>query len=371
MPPFLNKTASPIRATCGTSRPAYVQSKIENRKSKIQNFRPGFTLIELLVVLVIVVTLVALAVAGLQRSPADRINASARQLQSQILLARSIAARDQRVSGVRLVPSASDPWVVDTVELISSPGFDTGTATVNVDGTGAWRITNESPGEWQRLFQRRLIRNGSRIEIPSGTGRWYQLQGVDAANTSANFVRLVGQFTPSVFNSTLGTYQPQPDPDNNGTAEGIPYRLELAATVTAGEEPLKLQPGTAIDLAGCVNVPLSREILFSPGQGLTGDNAAGGNIFLYLTTLEDVELTRNLIAGHPADSGPFDPSAPGLPIVPANPPSVPKTEPLGLAIFAQTGNVLSFSVDLTDTSPSDLKADEWFSYGRSGKEVGR
>src|SRR5690606_3140023 len=99
------------------------------------------------------------------------------------------------------------------------------------------------------------------------------------------------------------------------------------------------------------------------------DNAAAGNIYLYLTTLEDVELTRNLIAGHPADSGPFDPSAPGLPIVPANAPSVPKTEPLGLAIFAQTGNVLSFSVDLTDAG-GDFKADQWFSFGRSGKEVG-
>lgn len=345
--------------------------------------RRAFTLVEMLVVLVIIVTLIAIVVGAMQRSPADRINGSARQLQSQILLSRSIAARDQRITGIRLVQSANDPWVVDTIEQIASPGFATGTASVQVEALSSpplWRITNDTAGEWPRLFQRNLIRNGLLIEIPAGTGRWYQLQNVASG---INFVNIVGHYTPSIFNSTLGAFQPQPDPDNDGVAIGIPYRLELAPISTPGEEPLRLQPGTVIDLAGCRNVPLNREILFSPGNGLSGNNAANGNVYLYLTTLQDVELTRNMISGHPGD-GPYNAAAltdPRLPIVPANiaptatQQGVPRTEPLGLAIYAQTGNVMTFAVDLTDVLPpppgNDLMADLWYSYGRSGREAGR
>jgi len=314
----------------------------------------------MLVVLVIIVTLVALAAGAMRRSPADRINGSARLLQSQVLLARSIAARDQRVSGIRLVQSANDPWVVDSVQLIASPGYDTGTAAVDSAGAnGPWRVTNDTPNEWLRLVQRGLIRNGSRMELPAGTGRWYQLQNV----TGTDIVELVGHYTPSVWDSSASNYVAQP-------ATNVNYRLELAPTVTAGEEPLRLQPGTAIDLAACDNVPPTLEILFAPGQGLTGDSARDGNIFLYITTLEDIELTRNMLSPHPGD-GPLDLSLIALPIVPANPPSVPKTEPAALAIYAQTGNVLSVPVNLNVASPPPYEADNPYVDARRGKELGR
>ena len=344
----------------------------------------AFTLVELLVVLTIIVILVGLTLGAFRRSPADRLNASARQLQSRILLARSIAARDQRVTGLRLVQSANDPWVVDTIETIKSPGYDTGTADIEaVSPTGPWRVTNNTTGEWDRLFQRNLIRNGSRIEIPAGTGRWYQLQNV----TAADFADLVGHYSPSVWNTSAFApfvppkYQPLPDADSDGIAEAIPYRLELAPTVTAGEEPLRLETGTAIDLVASLNVPGFRyattapsttppsagdlEILFAPGQGLNSETAAGGNIYLYISTLEDIELTRQLAPNHPAN-GTGSPVA--APIVPANPPSAPKTEPSALAIIAQTGNVISVPVDLT---PSGNLASDPYSYARNGREANR
>jgi len=334
----------------------------------------GFTLVELLVVLVIIVTLAAVAAGTLRRTPEDRLSASTRQLQSKILLARSIAARDQRVSGIRLVPSSNDPWIADTVELISSPGYDTGTADIANSG-GTWQVQNNTAGEWRRLFQRGLIRNGSRIEIPAGTGRWYQLLNVTGTDT----VNLRGHYTPSTYSG--GTYVAEP-------ATSVPYRLELAPSVISGEEPLKLQPGTAIDLVASLNVPGCRymssapsdtapaaadlQILFAPGQGLVGESAAGGNIYLYVTTLEDIGLTRNQAPNHPAN-GSGSPIA--SPIVPANlSPAVgelivPKTTPLAIAIFAQTGNVISVAVYLTP-GPGNLASDP-YSFARRGQEVNR
>lgn len=364
----------------------------------------AFTLVELLVVLTIIVILVGLTLGAFRRSPADRLNASARQLQSRILLARSIAARDQRVTGLRLVQSDNDPWVVDTVEMIKSPGYVSGTLGSIQYVNGRWVVVGEfhrlvppslpltTGGTWAlNANGRNLIRPGTRIEIPEGTGRWYTVGipddlnlngvldpgedvGLNGFNYEQDALVLNGHYTPSVWDSAASTYVAQP-------AVNVPYRLELAPTVTAGEEPLRLDPGTAIDLVASLNVPGFRyaitapsttppsagdlEILFSPGQGLNSESAAGGNIYLYISTLEDIELTRQLAPNHPAN-GTGSPVA--APIVPANPPSAPKTEPSALAIIAQTGNVISVPVDLT---PSGNLASDPYSYARNGREANR
>lgn len=379
MRPPVNKSACVNDANCGAIRQfARVQSKIQNPKSQIRNRRSAFTLVELLVVMVIIAMLAALALGTLRRTPEDRINATARQLQSQILLARSLAGRDQRITGLRLLQKAGDPWIVDGVELISSPGYDTGTASVGFDTvTGTWVVTNDTLGEWGRLAPvalnangRGLIRAGQRVELPAGSGRWYVISSV-AELVSDNRFTIQGHYTPSVSNGS-GGFNAVPNVN-------VPYRLELAPTATAGQEPLRFQPGVGIDLAGCRNVIDSLEILFAPGQGLVGENASGGNIFLYLATLEDIELSRNLpmVPPHPVIASPTVYDEAHVITVPANVstdpaiPGVPKTEPAALAIFAQTGNVISVPVDLTPVSAADLRANDPYVNARRGKELSR
>jgi len=249
---------------------------------------------------------------------------------------------------------------------------------------GTWDLTNPTG--------RGLIRPGSRIELPAGSGRWYTVRipddlnlngtldavDLDANGNSAidpvsNTLVLDGHYTPSVWDATAGNYVAQP-------ATNVPYRLELAPTGTAGQEPLRFQPGVGIDLAGCVNVPASLQILFAPGQGLVGENAAGGNIFLYLATLEDIELTRNLpmTPVHPALTTPgtyvptFPPTVPANVSSDPNTPGVPKTEPAAIAVFAQTGNVISVPVDLTPIAvPANLRASDPYVNARRGKELSR
>lgn len=385
-----------------------------NRPHAAPRSRSAFTLIELLVAVGILVLLVTLVIAGFQRDDEDHISSSTRTLQSYLEGARSRAIADRQVRGVRLIPSQTDGRVIDSLVYVGASGIIDGTlggivyiprtlpnpgnppmpnpayfAMINAfppdTAWSGWRLLG-SPLEWARLNQggRNLLRPGNRIQVPAGTGNWYTITGflpLDPVVAGQSALLIEGHYTPSVWNPSASTYNAQP-------ATNVPYRLELATTPLPNQEPVQLDTGIVIDLdasqlpstwrpAGAGAYPGPLEILFDERGSPYGDVRAGGLLHLYLTTVADVELTRNLInTNHPANGGTAP--APGWPwpIVPANAPKVPQIEPRVVTLFLQTGQSIGSQVNFTDTvdnvtgsAPRDYQADNPYIYARRGMEA--
>ena len=335
------------------------QTATARREPGLAGQRAGFTLVEMLVAILIMVILTTIVVAAFRQDDGDRLNASARLVQSYFEGARSRAITDGKVRGIRLIPRADDPFVVDSLVYIGATGFDTGNVDIVFDsgGTGLWRFRNQTPNEWSRLVQRNLLGSGSRIEVPAGTGNWYYVAAV-----SGNDVFVSGHYAPSVWDSSGGQYVAQP-------ANDVPYRLELAPAILPNTEPISLERGTVIDRAAS-RIP-SLDIFFDSRGNPTGATSAAGLVHLYVTTLSDVELTRGLFPNHPANGG-----SQALPIVPASPPDVPEHEPYLFTLYTQTGQVTVSQVDFTDNLDNsngnpgaDLQADFPFRYAQRGREA--
>ena len=342
------------------------QTATARREPGLAGQRAGFTLVEMLVAILIMVILTTIVVAAFRQDDGDRLNASARLVQSYFEGARSRAITDGKVRGIRLIPRADDPFVVDSLVYIGATGHDTGFVNVDFDDSisNLWRFTNTSSGKWNRLVQRNLLGSGSRIEVPAGTGNWYYITAV-----SGNEVVVSGHYAPSAWDTNLGKYAPQPDPDGDGRAINMPYRLELAPAILPNTEPISLERGTVIDRAAS-RIP-SLDIFFDSRGNPTGATSAAGLVHLYVTTLSDVELTRGLFPNHPANGG-----SQALPIVPASPPDVPEHEPYLFTLYTQTGQVTVSQVDFTDNLDNsngnpgaDLQADFPFRYAQRGREA--
>ena len=382
--------------------------------------RRAFTLVELLVAITILVILTTLVIAAFQRDDGDRLNASSRIVQAYLEGARSRAISSGKVRGVRLIASTRDPYVVDSLVYIGSNAYDTGFADIAFSG-GRWIVRNTTPGKWNRLKPptsadptgRDLLRVGGRIELPRGA-RWYSVPPIEEdfngdgvvdpgedfngngewdvvlATAAGDIIAIDGHYEPSSF--VGGTYAPTQNrtigmmPPVFGApqfiAAGVEHRLELAPTILPDTEPVTLQRGIVIDLdasrvpaawrpgAGALPRPAgapysaTMDILFDPRGNPTGTVATSGLIHLYITSLADVEMTRNLLGGnHPADGGTFAPA-----IVPANAPSVPRFEPYLVNLFTQTGQVTTARVNFIDTD-GNLIADNPFGYAQRGREA--
>lgn len=339
--------------------------------------RRGFTLVELLVAITIIVILTALVLAAFSQNDADRLSAAARLVQSHIEGAKSRAISDQKARGIRLIADDNDPFIANSIVYIGANDFVSGLLidirqNIGDDTTSAddfWEIEAAAGGAWNRLLLRDLVRVGCRIEIPEGSGTWLSLSGAnfDPAN---NVMSIAGHFSPSTWqtDSTIiqaGRYVTNyPRNSAGGLDPAITYRLEIAPTILPNSSPARFPRGICIDIAAS-NVPAG----WSPGDTIEiMFNSTGqpdghiGLINLYVTTLADVELTRGMFPGHPANGGTLAP-----PIVPANPPSTPREEPFVLTVFGQTGLTTTAPVDLAD-SDGDLMADDPFSYARRGRE---
>lgn len=325
--------------------------------------RHAFTLVELLVALLIMVILTTLVLAAFQRDDGDRLSATSRKIQAVLEGARSHAIATKQPRGVRLVPSPTDPWVIDRLMPIGAVEQldDTGTLTRAELTPGNWRwiLTADNPGLIARLAPpsivptgRNLIRVGNRVEIPAGTGNWYTLSA-DNFRPDLGELSIAGEYQPSQL--VAGNYAAVP--------AAVAFRMETSAASLANVETVQFERGIVID-RWASRLPASLEIMYDARGGLDGSLAAGGLIHLYVTTLADVELTRNLVSpNHPADGGTLT-----APIVPANAPNVPRVTPYLVTIYTQTGQVVTSPVDLTDAD-SDLLADQPYRQAQRGKEA--
>lgn len=339
--------------------------------------RHAFTLVELLVSITIIVILTALVLAAFSQNDADRLSAAARLVQSHIEGAKSRAISDQKVRGVRLISDDNDPFIANSIVYIGANDFVAGSLidirqNIGDDTTpndDFWEIENSAGGVWNRLLLRDLIRIGCRIEIPQGSGMWVTLSD-DNFDPVNDVVSITGQFHTSSWQTDTtitqaGRYVTNYPRNAAGALDpAIPYRLEVAPSILPNQSPTSFPRGIAIDLAA------SRiQAGWAPGDPVEiMFNATGqpdgylGLVNLYVTTLSDIELTRGMFPTHPANGGTLAP-----PIVPANPPTTPKEEPVVLTVFGQTGLSTTAPVDLTD-SDGDLMADDPFSHARRGRE---
>lgn len=353
------------------------RSTLSHERKRAPRSRGGFTLVELLVSIAIFVILTALVLAAFQRNDSDRLNASARLLQSYFEGARSRAISEDRPRGVRLIRSTTDRRLVDSLVYIGSPGYDGddgSTVQVNPRGqtsTGLVMSYVQGPLKWTRLGPntaanpngRNLIQPGFRIEIPRDSGSWYVVSNFDF---------------PTVLENNHGFFL---EGHYSGATGSVEYRLEMAPTILPNTEPVPLERGMVIDLDAS-QIPfawragtLSMDFLFDGrGSPMGGTVISNGLIHLYLTTLTDVEMTRTQDPNHPGNTtavGPFT-----WPYVPARAPIVPKTDPYLLSLFTQAGQVTTSQVNPADvlvnatgTAGTDFWADDPYSYARRGREA--
>lgn len=361
--------------------------------------RGGFTMVELLVAVSILVILTTLTVSAFNVNDADRVSNSIATFKNALEGARSRAINAGEVRGLRLITDANNPRIVKSVVYVGSAEPLEGEVQIGAyqasDNTFAIQEQG-SNNDWGPLGDhstgRRLIRAGSRIEIPRDSGRWYIITEAPTS-TSDDIMRVAGLFTPGEWVGT--TYREVPDGGN------FTYRLELEPTILEGAEPILLDPQTCIDLDGS-RIPASwrgveddnlngvidgsetdansngffdfstgystrMDILFAPDGTLTGLSRTSGVLSFRVAYVSDVILAEQLRQR----SLSFDYSTistyPAF-IVPANPEKAHK----GLTLFPQTGGVVITDIDpTTSDANNDFNsnvASQPFSFALLGKE---
>lgn len=347
--------------------------------NRIASNRSGFTMVELLIAVSILVILTTLTVSAFSVNDADRVSNSIATFKNALEGARSRAVNSGEVRGLRLITDPNEGRMVKSVVYIGSAGVLEGELTVGgYNSTNNRFVVTETGTDWGSLGdgERELIKQGSRIEIPANSGRWYTIFTPPDSSSDTDMV-LTGIFTPGEWVS--GSYQAVP-PGVNFT-----YRLELESTILDGAEPILLDPQTCIDMDGSV-VPnewrpgvvddpygvdtssgttiTNMDILFAPDGTITGDAKTFGVLRFRFAYVSDVILAQDL-GGRPLVQAATPPAA----VVPAD----PEKDHKALAIFAQTGGIVIADIDSTTSSGltngfnNDI-ADTPYSYALLGKE---
>lgn len=336
--------------------------------------RSGFTLVELMVVITILVILTTLVLAAFQRDDSDRLNAGARLIQAKIEGAKSMAVTSGAVRGIRFFPDDNDPRTVTSMAYVGANGYVSGTLSdirINDNGTASlsddfWELQCATAGHWGRILLRDMIAVGSRIEVPEGSGQWFVLSGHNF-NPSTNVVSINEHYEPSEWTGSNYGVQYARNPMTGQLDPPIPYRLELSPTLLPNSDSFALPRGICIDMDAS-GLPSD---WYAPGaywQLTFGPNGTPNDVLgvlnLYVTTVGDVELTRNLLVDHPAN-GTATPLA--QPCVPGDAPRTPKNEPYLVVVYGQTGLVTTSRANLTDADNDD-RADNPFDYALRGRE---
>ncbi len=371
--------------------------------------RAGFTLVELLVAIGILVILTTLTVSAFTMNDADRVSNSISTFKNALEGARSRAIADGQVRGLRLILDENDPRIVKSMIYVGADDYYTRGQVRARWETDHWEL--QFNGDLDVLRNIGAFENdgGHRVELPSGSGRWFTITG----ELSSNRFSIAEHFQPSTWNSSIGTgggWSPAP------TLVGAPaftdymdYRLELKPTILEGEDPILLDPQTCIDLDGSRVPEFWRvredsdsppdgildtmgtesdvngnglfdfsvgyaagsnrlDILFNPDGTIAGDLKSEGVINLRFAYVSDVVLAlplrqRALTYDYSAIS-----TYPDF-ILPADPEKSHKA----LTIFTQTGSVMITDIDPTISGAAsngfnnDIATQPYY-YARLGRE---
>jgi prepilin-type N-terminal cleavage/methylation domain-containing protein len=243
-----------------------------NRQSKIVNRQSAFTLIEMVIVVGIVVTLMTIALPITMRmQQRENVPQAARLLQGMLVGARNRALLDRRPTGVRLYDPNNDGLVTE-VEYIQdwvpfqegyvrsrlptdTPDFTSDQIETGTGGptnpTGAPTVNPGVPRGVLLFFK--LVKDplsGNMIEAPTA---------VDAdigAIPGTHFIELYGGGQlyrldwrrHGISEARIGLDRPLPHPVRRPVDGQSNYKLFRQPRPIAGESPVKLPEGAAIDL---------------------------------------------------------------------------------------------------------------------------
>ena len=355
-------------------KPLQLPSRRRNRR----RHRCGFTMVELLIVAGIMILLTAITVASVNLSnDADRVRAGARQLQSLLAGARDRAIYAKDLRGIRLIRDPNDNHAVNAFQYVGAPAkFSVGmlqvlNAVSTGDPSGAFdgRQILGTGTNFGTFKNQGLIKVGSRIQIPNGTGRWYTIAGFPSSVGTITSTELILLAQPySAFNS-------------NGVGQtGLTYLLEMQAQPLADSTPVQLPKGVVIDMDGS-QVPLNwrpavyqgsysnqMDIMFSAKGLPVGDLATAGfgMIHLHMADVGDVVKWKQIVGRSPG-------SYFGTAVVPADvtgaTPVVNRSRVL-VSIATRSGNVTVAPVNVVNTSAVPV-ANDPFSFAETGGVAGK
>ena len=250
----------------------------------------GFTLIELLVVVLITLVLAGVTVATINITiNGDKVRSGARQVQSYLEGARNRAIFAREARGVRFLLDPTDPrtvsslvfiaptepWTEGTVILERPDGDNDGNpaygdmgdplavSPYNDSANGVWVLRGFDGDSssytrdtgWKELYDRGVLRDGNRIQIPYGTGAWYTIDTRLLANADIN------DGNPPVRLLLQQEYREAADTDVNTVqafdraSPSLKYKLELTPAPMPNQEPVQLPQGVVVHLDRCSTDP--------------------------------------------------------------------------------------------------------------------
>ncbi len=409
----------------------------------------GFTLIELLVVVVIGLILTGITVATINITiNRDSVRSGARQIQSYLEGARDRAIKAREPRGVRFILDPTNSRVAASMVYISQPdphtegtvllerpdgdndgnpargdaGDPLNVAPYNTADNLVWVLRGfDGDGSqytvdtgWKRLYERGLIRDGARIQIPYGTGAWYTidtrlLELADDTDNDPPVRLLLQQEYREVADTDAATVQAF-----SRANAALKYKLELAPAQLPGIEPTGLPQGVVIHFDRCSSYPddpptgagpsLPRtrgnrlpdswkrtiprpnnwepdfaygpfcDLMFSPRGSVTGSEASLGMIHLYVADKLDADRDHVdwSINPLPLPNGATHWSAPEM--LPGNTASDPTTpyqrrDKTVVSIFTRTGAITTNPIYVNPDETDNLA--ERFRYSETGEVAGR
>lgn len=418
-----------------------MQSQLDPQRR--QPDRGGLTLIELLVVVSILLILAVVTVSAVNLTiDGDKVRAGARQVQSYLEGARDRAIYAREPRGVRFLLDANDPRTVTSMIYIAPSDYWTeGTIVLerpdgDNDGNAAFSDTNDplNPTQsggiptlgsddevwvvrgfdgdtstytkdtnWKDLYNRGLLQNGLRIQIPPETGAWYTIDTrlLPNADVSDNDppVRLLLQQPYREFadttpaSTTIRAFA--------AASAGLRYRLELMPAPLPGQEPVLLPRGSVIhldrsssapDVAGqrgdklpsswrlfyanmhpSVRPPVAQQdpsgfayspqcdVMFSPRGVVIGPAASTGIIHFYVGDLKDSDQDRIDWLVPQASAPEYAPRTPGD--------NYQRRDKAVVSLFTRTGaiSVNPIFTDANGVTPPGQR----FRYSETGEVAGR